>query len=322
MDAVVLAGGYATRLWPITRHRPKMLLPLGESTVIDRILDELEADDRIDDVYMSTNERFAEDFASHIADRGLEKPSLSVEETTDEGEKFGVVGALAQLVERESLVDEELLVVAGDNLMGFEIGDFLDFYEEANAPTLAAYDVGSREKAASYGLVDLDGDRVVDFQEKPDNPPSTLVSIACYAFPADATRFTEYLQGGNNPDEPGWFIQWMQERRPVYAYTFDEAWFDIGTPVSYLDAVAWALDGVSFVASSANLFVTDIGENVHVMVGATVSRSSLRKSVVFPEATVRGCDLRNSIIDRATEIENLDLSGALIGPHTRITNRS
>lgn len=65
MHAVVLAGGYATRLWPITRHRPKMLLPVGETTVIDRILTELEEDDRIEHVYLSTNENFADDFRSH-----------------------------------------------------------------------------------------------------------------------------------------------------------------------------------------------------------------------------------------------------------------
>src|SRR6056297_3118923 len=90
MKAVVLAGGYATRLWPITKHRPKMLLPVGESTVIDRIFAEIESDDRIEDVYVSTNERFAEDFRAHLAEGGYEKPELSVEDTSEESEKFGV----------------------------------------------------------------------------------------------------------------------------------------------------------------------------------------------------------------------------------------
>jgi len=183
MKAVVLAGGYATRMWPITKHRPKMFLPIGESTVIDRIFAELEADDRIDEVYVSTNQRFAPDFEAHLADSEFDKPRLSVEETTEEDDKFGVVGALAQLIDREN-VDDDLLVIAGDNLISFAVSDFLDYFEDHDAPTLAAYDVGSREKAKSYGLVELEGDRVVDFQEKPDDPKSTLVSIACYAFPA------------------------------------------------------------------------------------------------------------------------------------------
>ena len=146
MEAVVLAGGYATRLWPVTKHRPKMLLPVGETTVIDRILTELETDDRIENVYVSTNERFAPDFEAHVEQEGYEKPQLSIEETTAEDEKFGVVGALAQLVEREN-VDDDLLVIAGDNLMGFDTSAFLDYFEEKGAPTLAAREVGPREIA-------------------------------------------------------------------------------------------------------------------------------------------------------------------------------
>ena len=118
MQAIVLAGGYATRLWPITKHRPKMFLPIGETVIIDRIFEELETDERIDEVYVSTNERFAGEFRDHVAAEGCEKTELSVEETTGEDEKFGVVGALAQLIDREG-VSDDLLVVAGDNLLGF-----------------------------------------------------------------------------------------------------------------------------------------------------------------------------------------------------------
>ncbi|PSP52533.1 glucose-1-phosphate thymidylyltransferase, partial [Halobacteriales archaeon QH_3_68_24] len=295
MEAVVLAGGYATRLWPITRNRPKMLLPVGESTVIDRVLGELERDDRVDTVYVSTNERFADDFRDHVADRDYEKARLSVEQTTDEDEKFGVVGALAQLVEREGIAGEDLLVVAGDNVISFGMDEFIDFFEAADGPTLAAYDVGSTELAASYGTLSVDeDDRVVEMQEKPENPDTTLVSIACYAFPAGAVRFEEYLAGDNNPDEPGWFIQWLQDRSPVHAYTFDGAWFDIGTPGSYLETVAWELGGENLVAD-ATLENVDLGENVHVLGDATVVDSSLDGSVVFPGTTVRDCEVTGSI---------------------------
>ncbi len=318
MKAVVLAGGYATRLWPITRNRPKMLLPVGETTVIDRVLGELDADDRIDDVFVSTNERFAEAFENHLADSSFEKPQLSVEETVEEGQKLGVIGALAQLVEREGLDEDDLLVVAGDNLISFDLSSFLDFFERQGTTTLAAYDVGSRAKATQYGLVELDGTTVVDFQEKPDDPPSTLVSIACYAFPASEVRFAEYLDADNNPDEPGWFIQWLVEHSPVNAFTFEEAWFDIGTPESYLDAVAWALDGDSIVAEDATVEDTEIGENVHVMSGATVADSALERSLVFPEATLDACDLTNSIVDRESLLSDLELTEARVGAHSQL----
>jgi len=318
MHAVVLAGGYATRLWPVTRNRPKMLLPVGERTVIDRILGELESDDRIEDVYVSTNERFADDFQRHVEHSEFEKPQLSVEETIDEDEKLGVIGALAQLVDREGLDSSDLLVVAGDNLISFDLSTFLDHFEEKATATLAAYDVGSRQRASSYGLVDLDGEEVVDFQEKPDDPPSTLVSIACYTFPANDVRFAEYLDSGNNPDEPGWFIQWLQDRRPIHAFTFEEAWFDIGTPESYLDAVSWALDGQSVVAADATVENSEIGDNVHVMSGATVVDSSLDRSIVFPGATVERGHLRDSIVDREATVRDIDLSGALVGAHSQL----
>ncbi|ARS90286.1 sugar phosphate nucleotidyltransferase [Natrarchaeobaculum aegyptiacum] len=322
MKAVVLAGGYATRLWPITKHRPKMFLPIGDSTVVDRIFAELEADDRIDEVYVSTNERFAAEFEAHLAQSEFEKPRLSVEETTEEADKFGVVGALAQLIDRED-VDDDLLVIAGDNLISFDVADFVDYFQEQGAPTLAAYDVGSREKAKSYGLVSLEGDRVVSFQEKPDDPDSTLVSIACYAFPRESLSLLEtYLEDGNNPDEPGWFVQWLQDREPTYAYTFEGAWFDIGTPESYLDAVAWHLDGDSLVDESATLENATIGENVHVMADVTLEDTHLEHAVVFPDATIQNADVRRSIIDEGTRLEDMDLAGALIGAHTTITNGS
>ncbi|SEO36641.1 glucose-1-phosphate thymidylyltransferase [Halogranum amylolyticum] len=320
MKAVVLAGGYATRLWPITKHRPKMLLPVGEDTVIDIIFEDLEEDDRVDEVFVSTNEAFAEEFDEYLAESDYEKPTLSVEETRAEDEKFGVVGAIEELIEREG-VDDDLLVVAGDNLLSFEMSEFIDYFESKGTPALAAYDVGSYDKAKSYGLVELDGERVVDFQEKPEDPKSTLVSIACYAFRReDLPKFSDYLEDGNNPDEPGWFIQWLQSQEDVHAFTFDGAWFDIGTPDSYLDAVAWQLGGENYIDETATIENSELGENVHVMAGASVTDSTLDDTIVFADTTIVDSDIKRSIIDEGTRIEGLEFAGALIGAHTKITD--
>ena len=319
MHAIVLAGGYATRLWPITRNRPKMLLPIGNQTVIGTIFDALERDDRIDDVYVSTNEKFAEAFENYLADSDYEKPRLSIEDTTAESEKFGVVGALAQLVDREGLT-EDTLVVAGDNLISFDLPDFLDAFQANQEPTLASYDVGSYDRASSYGLVELnEDDEVIDFQEKPHDPKSTLVSIACYAFPGETlSLLEEYLADDNNPDEPGWFIEWLQDRETVHAFTFDEAWFDIGTPESYLDAVDWFLDGDTYVHPDAELVDTSLGDSVQILEGARIEEAIVENSAIFSEATIRGGEVRRSIVDEDTHVESLNLSGAVIGGHTRL----
>jgi len=269
---------------------------------------------------VSTNERFADAFTEYLEGSRFEKPRLSVEGTTGEDEKLGVVGALAELIDREGVTDD-LLVVAGDNLISFNIAEFVDFFAERETATLAAYDVGSRERATAYGVLDLDGDRVVGFEEKPDEPSSTLVSIACYAFPsATLGRFQEYLDADENPDEPGWFVQWLQARQPVHAFGFDGAWFDIGTPESYLDAVAWALDGEAYVAPDARVEDATLGPAVQVLGGAEVENAHLERTVVFPGASVSGCEVDGTLVDEGVRIEGVDLTGALVGRDSRIVD--
>jgi glucose-1-phosphate thymidylyltransferase len=295
-----------------------MLLPVGESTVIDGIVDELEDDERINEIFISTNEAFAGEFETHFSERGTDKITMSVEDTSDEDEKFGVVGALAQLVDREGLGDEDLLVIAGDNLFGFDISEFIDHFKQYDDPTLAAYDVGDLEKAKSYGLIQVEGDEIVDFQEKPEDPKSTLVSIACYAFPADSIRFDEYLAGDNNPDEPGWFIQWLVDQGSVRPFSFDDAWYDIGTPESYLEAVEFALEGESIIADDATVENSEIGDNVHVLSGATIEDSSVSDTVVFQDAHIADADVSESVIDVKASVDGKDLDGALLGQHSRV----
>lgn len=318
MDAIVLAGGYATRLWPITLDRPKMFLPLGDETIIDPIFDSLETDDRVENVYISTNERFAGEFERYLADSDYDKPTLSIEETTDEDEKFGVISALAQLVEREQISDDTV-IIAGDNYLSFEVSEFIDQFRERNGPMIAAYDVGSCERATSYGVIDIEGDQIVGFTEKPENPSSSLVSIACYGFPADSIDLLEiYLEEGNNPDEPGWFIQWLHGHTDTYAFTFDGAWFDIGTADSYLDAVEFILDDGTYVAETATTEDVTLGSGVQILDEATVTGTALSRSVVFPEATIQDSVLDDTIVDRNATVSDLSLQEGTVGAYSTL----
>ncbi|WP_276271737.1 NDP-sugar synthase [Haloarcula litorea] len=318
MKAVVLAGGYATRLWPITRDRPKPLLPVGDTTPLGRILSGLETEHRVDRVYVSTNARFGDRVRSFVADGPYEKATVSVEESTAEAEKLGVVGGLSRLVDREG-IDDDLLVVGGDNLYSFAVSSFVDFVAERDDPCLAAYDLGDRSRATEYGVVSLDGDRVTSFHEKPDRPASSLVSVACYGFPAASlSKLDDYLAAGNDPDEPGRFLQWLQARDAVRAFTFDGEWFDIGTPRGYLDAVAWHLDGDTMIAEGATVENSSLGDAVHVMDGAEIVDSDLHRTVVFPEVTIDDCSFSDSIVDRHAHLSALARREAVVGSHSRI----
>ncbi len=318
MDAVVLAGGYATRLWPITRHRAKPLLPVADGCLVDHVLEPLEREDRVENVYVSTNQRFADDFRGYLDDKES-SAEVVVEPTTSEDEKLGTVGALAELVDAEGLSDDTL-VIAGDNLFSFDVSEFVEFFEDRDAACLAAYDVGSREAAKSYGLVQLDGSRVDGFQEKPDDPESTLVSTACYAFPGDSLDgFAEYLADDNNPDAPGYFLEWLHTREPVHAYIFEGAWFDVGTPEGYLAANAYLLDGEAHVADSASVEGSNLGDDVYVMEDAEVEGSHVRNSILFDGASVESSEVVDSVVGSDAEVEDVDLDGSVVGDFSRIT---
>jgi glucose-1-phosphate thymidylyltransferase len=130
--------------------------------------------------------------------------------------------------------------------------------------------------------------------------------------------FDTYLANDNNPDEPGWFVQWLQQRQGVDAFTFDGAWYDIGTADSYLDAVGYALDGETLVDDDATVTDSQFGENVHVMAGATVENATLSNTVVFPDATVRDATLSRSVVDTEASAVGVELSDSLLGQHTEV----
>jgi len=234
MKAIVLAGGYARRLAPITDFIAKPLLPMGEKLVIDWVVDKIE-DAGIRDILISTNSYYEPQFAYWKKCRG-ENIKLVIEPTTSEEEKFGAIRGLEYVMDMEG--DDEYLVVAGDNLFDFSIADFIDFYRDRRAPVIAVYDVEDIEKAKRYGVVSIDErNRVVEMEEKPEKPKSTLVSTACYIFPQGTKKLIEdYLSGENNPDSPGYFISWLSEKYGVYAYPFRGIWKDIGNLDEYRNA--------------------------------------------------------------------------------------
>lgn len=323
MKAIILAGGHATRLWPVTKNRAKPLLPLGERPIIDYIVDDIA--DEVDEIIISTNEKFADDFRDYIADYGLEKTVRVVVENQDsEDEKPGTIGAIIKLLEKED-INDDLIVIGGDNYQSFDGSEFVEFCKEKEAAANVVYDVKDLDFARQFGIVDVDDEQIVDFEEKPEEPPSTLASIAWYFFPEDQlnlfddyeTHFEEETEVPKDQylDEPGRLIEWAHKQTDMYAFSFDGDWFDVGTPQGYLDATAAITDGSIVEGETED---SEVGENVIIMEGAKVKNSTVKKSIIFPEAVVEDSEVRNSIIDQHSKIDDVDLNDALIGEHTDI----
>lgn len=318
MKAIVLAGGHATRLWPITRERAKPLLPLGDRPIIDFIVENLEGE--VDDIVVSTNEKFADDFRKYVEDFNRDA-RVVVENQGSEDEKPGTIGAIIQLIEQED-IEDDLLIVNGDNYLGFDFPRLLEFCRERDGPVNVVYDLSERSKASAFGVVDTEGNRIIDFQEKPDEPPSTLISTGVYYFPLQRLslfqEYEEHFQETEIPadqylDEPGRLIEWAHERTDMYAFSFDGDWFDIGSPEGYLDALETVMDSNIIKGQTSGC---DIGENVLILQETLLENVEIENSIVFPETEIRNAEVRNSLIDSHSEIEDADINDAILGKHS------
>jgi glucose-1-phosphate thymidylyltransferase len=229
LKALILAAGYATRLRPLTDSIPKQLLPVGGRPMVDWILDRL-GETSADEVHLVTNARFAERFERWAEDKDVR---IHNDGTTSNEDRLGAIGDI-----RFVGLDDDLLVVAGDNLFDFSLADYEAYWRERDGSCIAVFDVGDPELAKKYGIVDVgENDRIVGFLEKPENPPTTLCATATYLYEREHVRLVElYLEEGNPPDQPGNYIAWLHRREPVYAYRFDGQWYDIGDATQLLEA--------------------------------------------------------------------------------------
>jgi glucose-1-phosphate thymidylyltransferase len=232
VKALLLAAGYATRLYPLTENRPKVLLPVADRPMLDWIADKVDAVDAVDELHVVTNTRFAPAIGRWGRERGGRvAPVVHDDGTTSNEDRLGAIGDISFVIERAGLEGDDLLVVAGDNLFDFGIDEYVEFWRTKGvASAVALYECGSLELASQYGIVTVEADgRVVGFVEKPEDPPSTLAATATYLYHRRHLPLLEqYLEEGNSPDAPGNFVAWLHTREPVFGYRFAGGWFDIG----------------------------------------------------------------------------------------------
>jgi glucose-1-phosphate thymidylyltransferase len=234
MKVIILAAGYATRLYPLTLTQPKPLLPVAGKPMIEFVLDNLAPIGGLDRIYVVTNAKFASHFQKWADAYRASKHKLDFtivnDGSTDDSNKLGAIGDLYLVVTREK-VDDDIIVVAGDNLFSEVLSDFGRFCREKNAPVLAVYDVKDLEQIKKYNAITLAQDgRITFFEEKPKNPTSTVTGIALYFYPRNTLPLLkQYIAEGNNPDQPGRLIQWLYSRIPVYTWMVPGLWYDIGS---------------------------------------------------------------------------------------------
>lgn len=230
MKLVILAAGYATRLYPLTLDRPKHLLEVAGKPILDHVLDRVRPIG-FDGIYLVTNTKFAGRFRDWAGGKDV---TVIDDGTDSEENRLGAIGDLGLVVRDEGLEDD-LVVIAGDNLFSDSLGGFPP---RRDAPVLAVYDVGDLEAIRQYNAIEIDDEgRITYFEEKPEQPRSTLTGIALYFYPAGMLPLVEqYLAEGNNPDQPGRLVQWLYPRVPVYTWCVPGRWYDIGSRETLAEA--------------------------------------------------------------------------------------
>ena len=235
MNVLILAAGYATRLYPLTQTVAKPLLPVAGKPMMEWVIDNLAGIEGLEKVYVVTNSKFADDFQRWADAYHAAHPKLAFEiindGSTSDSDKLGAIGDVNLVIARAGLASSDLIVVAGDNLFSESLAEFGRFCRAKQQAVLAVYDVGSLDEAKKYSTVSVKSSgEIASFEEKPAAPKSTLIGIALYYYPATTvSMFSTYLAAGNNPDQPGRFIQWLYQRAPVQTWRVPGTWFDVGS---------------------------------------------------------------------------------------------
>lgn len=235
MKAIILAAGYATRLYPLTLNQPKALLPIGGKPILSYIVEQMEEIAGLDAIYVVANDKFAAQFAEWARRISCRIPIKILNDgTTDDTNKRGAIGDIFFAIEQEK-IEDELLVIAGDNFFTYSLRDYVDFYRKKERDCVCVKHWADASTLSQFGIALLDETgRVLDIEEKPAKPKSNAVVFAAYLYRRETVPlFRQYLAEGNKPDAPGNFPAWLHKRKEVYAYAFDGECYDIGTPESY-----------------------------------------------------------------------------------------
>ncbi len=236
MKAIILVAGYATRLYPLTKDKPKALLPVCGKGIIDYILDEINTITEIDEIYVVSNKIFYDQFLMWKNSANTDK-KLSVlnDGTVDNEGRLGAIGDINLAIDSYK-IDDDLLIIAGDNLFNYKLGDFVKFFNENKKDCVCGKESDNVEMLKSFAVATLDdNNKILDLEEKPSEPKGNIAIYATYLYKRETLPlFKKYLDDGNNKDAPGYFVEWLYKRQDVLAYKFFGDCVDIGTFDAYM----------------------------------------------------------------------------------------
>lgn len=242
MKGIILAAGYATRLYPLTKDRPKALLPVSGRPILDYIADEMDTISDLDQIIIISNHLFADQFQTWADNRnsmGQGHPVVVLDDgSTDDTNKLGAIGDIQFVIDQLGL-DDELMVIAGDNLFTYRLRDAWSAYRSHGEDMILAKRLPWDDDLRRYAIATVDeSGRVTNLVEKPANPQSNLAVFATYFYRRDTMKqIKTYLAEGNSPDAPGNFPAWLYQKKAVRLFEFDGICIDIGTPESYADVM-------------------------------------------------------------------------------------
>jgi len=235
MKSIILSAGFATRLYPLTENKSKSLLEINGVPIINHIVNKIR-EISSDEIIIVTNQKFYLDFLNW----GEKNDYLNIK-ILDDGvstleKKLGAIGDLLFVINKKK-INEDLLVISGDNLFRYSLTEPKEIFEKEKKDLSIFYDVKNLEEATRMGVVQVKDNTIIDFQEKPQHPKSTLCSTSTYFFRKETIPLMkEYLKEPGNKDQPGLFLEYLYKKVPVYAYITKEKWIDIGTFESFQKA--------------------------------------------------------------------------------------
>lgn len=232
MKCIILCAGYATRLYPLTENYPKALLDIKEGKpLLNYTIEQIEELDEIDEIFLITNERFHDCFQNWANKLGIKKPITIINDhTRTNDDRLGAIGDIQYTINSQNIYDD-VLIVLGDNLFDFDLKQLLNFYHDKNAPVVGGQYEEDKDLLSRLGVIEADSNnQIVGFEEKPPQPKGNMKSFGIYVYPKHVVSvLKQYLEEGNKPDAPGYFLSYLYQKEPVYVFPFKGNWFDVGT---------------------------------------------------------------------------------------------